>query len=212
MSRQYRIVEMFRGIQGEGHFAGTPAVFIRFAGCNLNCSFCDTPHKGSPNYYLAAEKVAEEVLVLCATQGRDICHVVFTGGEPMMQLDSDLITAIRRTVPGAQLQIETNGEAMCVPVEVSYIESNCWVTWSPKHVCSPWIRPDEVKVLSPTPWGGDPADILPFVSLEAKLLIQPMVGDEGAPRPEVLEDMNRWLEAHPGWRLSIQLHKMFDWR
>jgi len=211
MTRRYRIVEMFPAIQGEGHFVGTPAVFVRFAGCNLDCEFCDTPQKITAAFFLTAKELAEEVVFLCNRGGFSIRHLVFTGGEPLLQLDSDLILAIRGRLPGIRLQVETNGETR-VQGRMGDIECNCWVTWSPKHPITPSVRPDEVKVLWPTPWGGDPCDVLPFVLPDAELLIQPTVDSGGLPTDERLEHMIRWLEAHPGWRLSIQLHKIFNWR
>lgn len=103
-----RVNEIFFSIQGEGRYQGYPMLFIRLAGCNLNCSFCDT------NYHLS--------FTIPKTQIRDmilssrIADIVFTGGEPLLQLDEilEVVTEAKKTNPNIRFHLETNGE-LAVP-------------------------------------------------------------------------------------------------
>lgn len=98
-----KINEIFYSIQGEGLQAGTPAIFVRFAGCNLNCDFCDTDHSVKEH-----KKVAELLAdVLCLSLEHHCKHVVFTGGEPALQLTAKLIDSLVHM--GFKLSLETNG-------------------------------------------------------------------------------------------------------
>ena len=128
--RTYRINEIFRSLQGEGYFTGTPSVFIRMSGCNRNCSFCDTDHSA------ATEMTAGEIIDRIS--GFNLRHVVVTGGEPLLQLDRTLTAALKDA--GYFIAVETNG-SMPVPEGVD------WVTCSPKE--RPWHidRIDELKIV-----------------------------------------------------------------
>ena len=111
----YRVNEIFYSLQGEGYFTGTPAVFLRFSGCNLKCGFCDTRH--------------EEYVVMYPTdiidriKGYPTRHIVITGGEPSLQLDQFLVDLLHDE--GYFIQIETNGTHI-LPEGID------WVTCSPK--------------------------------------------------------------------------------
>ena len=83
-----KINEIFYSLQGEGHFAGTPAVFVRFSGCNLTCGFCDTDHRRGEEW--GEEAVVAEVLRHPAR------HVVLTGGEPALQVTALLVDKLHR--------------------------------------------------------------------------------------------------------------------
>ena len=95
----YRINEIFYSLQGEGYFTGTPAVFLRFSGCNLKCGFCDTRHE---EFTLMSP--ADIIGNVSKFPSR---HIVVTGGEPSLQLDSLLIDMLHEE--GFFIQIETNG-------------------------------------------------------------------------------------------------------
>lgn len=99
MKKTYKINEIFYSIQGEGYRTGTPVIFIRFSGCNLNCSFCDTQHLKYKEYNI--EEILNEL------KKYPCKNIVLTGGEPMLQLDHDLIIALK--TENYILQIETNG-------------------------------------------------------------------------------------------------------
>ncbi len=103
--KKYRVNEIFYSLQGEGFYTGTPAVFLRFAGCNRACPFCDTDFKNFTA--MDADEIAEAVAAFPAR------HLVATGGEPLLQLDSDLLRAIKAR--GFYVQVETNGSMPCSP-------------------------------------------------------------------------------------------------
>lgn len=110
-----KINEIFYSLQGEGCFTGTPAVFIRFSGCNLQCDFCDTAHQ--EGVWMSDQEIIEEV------ENYPAAHVVFTGGEPGLQLTRELVLALKEK--GKFIQIETNGTVV-LPEGID------WITCSPK--------------------------------------------------------------------------------
>ena len=180
----YRVNEIFYSLQGEGYYTGTPAVFLRFSGCNRKCDFCDTDHFGG------TEMSGTEIAEACAAfAGR---HLVVTGGEPLMQLDSALLRLLK--AKGFYVQIETNG-SLPVPPEVD------WVTCSPKD--APWAidRVDELKVVYQ---GQDVEETASLFSSKVRFL-QPCSGRN------IKETMD-YILAHPHWRLSLQTHKLIDIR
>ena len=110
-----KINEIFYSLQGEGFHVGTPAVFVRFSGCNLKCEFCDTRH--GEGVMMSDEEILEQVCQYpCKT-------VILTGGEPGLWVDEDLVAALHKA--GKYVCIETNGTCV-LP------ESIDWVTCSPK--------------------------------------------------------------------------------
>lgn len=182
MKKTYKVNEIFYSLQGEGYYTGTPAVFLRLSGCNLACDFCDTDHKNGTD--MTAGQIVDE---LCRYPAR---HLVITGGEPTLQLDSDLLRAIK--AEHFYVQIETNGTRP-VPVEVD------WVTCSPKQ--GPWAvdRIDELKIVY---IGQDVEQIAGLLPSRYRYL-QPCSGQNTA-------EVVRYLLAHPRWRLSLQTHKLID--
>lgn len=182
MNKIYKVNEIFYSLQGEGYYTGTPAVFLRFSGCNRRCSFCDTDHFGFKEM-----TAGEIVAAISAFPSR---HLVITGGEPAMQIDSDLLRAIK--AERFYVQIETNG-TLPVPVEVD------WVTCSPKD--APWgiDRIDELKVVFENQDVEKIASILPATHR----FLQPLSGSN------IAETVAYCLE-HPRWRLSLQTHKLID--
>ena len=140
----YRVNEIFYSLQGEGFWTGTPMVFVRFSGCNLRCPFCDTDHReGRP---MRVEEIVQAVRAAGSCK-----RVCLTGGEPLLQLDRELVDALHQA--GYTLHLETNGTRP-VPEGVD------WVTLSPKEdfVSGGKVvveKADELKlVLAP---GTDPA-------------------------------------------------------
>lgn len=118
MKTSYKIVEVFYSLQGEGRLAGTPCMFVRFFGCNLKCSWCDEPlHKDKDCLkfsYDNAKDCAEALESVRKSFGNDICHIVFTGGEPSMYDINSLVDAWHGVI-GDDLKlyfsVETNGFA-----------------------------------------------------------------------------------------------------
>lgn len=180
----YRVNEIFQSLQGEGYHTGTAAVFLRFSGCNRRCHFCDT------DFASFTEMTAEEIADACASfKAR---HLVATGGEPLLQLDSPLIKSLKDR--GFFIQIETNG-TLPVPDGID------WVTCSPKD--EPWgiDRADELKVV----FEGQDVERLAGRFGEKVRFLQPCSG------LNVRETIDYILE-HPHWRLSLQTHKLLDIR
>jgi 7-carboxy-7-deazaguanine synthase len=204
----YAVKEIFYTLQGEGALTGRPAVFCRFAGCNLwsgreedraaaICTFCDTDFVGIDGTYGGrypdAAALAEQVAALWP-EAAAARFVVCTGGEPLLQLDPPLIDALHaRGFAGA---IETNG-TIALPAGLD------WVCVSPKAGAPLAVTSaDELKIVVPQP-GLDPLD---FSGLDfRRLSVQPMDGPE--------RDRNTaWAIAfclrHPQWQLSLQTHKI----
>ena len=202
----YSVKEIFLTVQGEGAQAGRPAVFLRFAGCNLwsgreqdrhkaVCNFCDTDFVGMDGpgggRFQTEAALAEAVAGYWPGGGRPL--VVCTGGEPLLQLDPPLIAALHAR--GFEIAVETNG-TLPAPEGID------WITVSPKGTAPVVQRSgDELKLVFPQP-ELDPAD---FTGWNFKRFsLQPMDGDA------MLENAQAAFEyclAHPTWSLSVQTHK-----
>ena len=100
-TKMYQLVEIFCSIKGEGVNTGIPMMFIRFAGCNLNCPYCDTPNE--------VKLELTEKAILARIASRTPSWIVFTGGEPGLQLTNSLVEGAREASPGVQLALESNG-------------------------------------------------------------------------------------------------------
>jgi 7-carboxy-7-deazaguanine synthase (Cx14CxxC type) len=206
----YVVKEILYTLQGEGAQAGRPAVLCRFAGCNLwtgreedrvsaVCRFCDTDFVGTDGpgggRFASAEDLADAIGLAwsSAAVGR---YVVFTGGEPTLQLDGAVLAAVHER--GFLAGIETNG-TRTVPDGVD------WVCVSPK-AGAPLLQRggDELKVVFPQA-GFDLAALegLAF----GHFFLQPCDGPELAANTRAAVD---YCLAHPRWRLSLQTHKLLD--
>lgn len=203
----YAVKEIFYTLQGEGTHAGRPAVFCRFAGCNLwsgreadrakaICQFCDTDFVGVTGDGGGRFTTAPELAAACrdAAEGSGCDYVVLTGGEPMLQVDEDLIDALHAA--GFTIAIETNG-TLPVPREID------WICVSPKAGADLQQRSgDELKLVFPQA-GLDPEPLLELAF--ANRYLQPMDG------PDVAVNTQKavaYCRANPGWRLSLQTHKL----
>ena len=209
----YTVKEIFYTLQGEGANAGRPAVFCRFAGCNLwtgceqdrasaVCRFCDTDFVGvgpDGGKFAAASELADAV-ARAWTGDRADAHplVVCTGGEPLLQVDEPLIAALHAR--GFEVAVETNGTQEA-PAGLD------WICVSPK-ARAPLVqtRGDELKLVFPQE-GGEPER---FASLHFRhFYLQPMDG------PDLEEHTRRavaYCLEHPRWRLSLQTHKLLGIR
>jgi 7-carboxy-7-deazaguanine synthase len=203
----YAVKEIFLTLQGEGAQAGRPAVFCRFAGCNLwsgreedraeaVCTFCDTDFVGMDGpgggRFADAEALAGAIEAAWGGGAADRL-VVLTGGEPTLQLDTTLIAALHAR--GFEIAIETNG-TLPVPEGVD------WICVSPKaDAALAQTRGQELKLVYPQA-GHDPAR---FEHLDfERFLLQPMDGPDRAANTEAAI---AYCLAHPRWRLSVQTHK-----
>jgi 7-carboxy-7-deazaguanine synthase len=211
----YAVKEIFFTLQGEGANAGRPAVFCRFAGCNLwngreedrataVCQFCDTDFVGTNGSgggkFATADALADSVLAAWPSgpSSRAARFVVCTGGEPLLQLDSPLVEALHQR--GFEVAVETNGTQ-------EILENLDWVCVSPKAQ-APLIatRGSELKLVYPQ------ADAQPerFVNLDFDhFYLQPMDGPEQERNTRLA--LQYCLE-HPQWKLSIQTHKLLGIR
>lgn len=198
-----KVNEIFYSLQGEGHFTGTPAVFVRLSGCNLSCPFCDTQHQHG------TQMTEEEIVV--AISKYPARHIVITGGEPTMQLTDSLIDKLHAA--GWFVQIETNG-TLPVPKGID------WVTCSPKEGGEVVLdEVDELKLLFPSTFLLDSDASLSGTEGEGPSLprarehrLQPLdTGDEARNR-EIVEQTIQYLLAHPEWKLSLQTHKILNVR
>jgi len=205
----YAVKEIFYTLQGEGANTGMPAVFCRFAGCNLwsgrekdradaVCRFCDTDFVGTDGpgggRFATADEVARAVESAWPEASQGHRFVVCTGGEPMLQLDADLVDALHAR--GFRIAIETNG-TLPVPDGID------WICVSPKAGAALVVeRGDELKLVFPQA-GAEPEGFehLAFTHF----FLQPMDGPERARNTQLSV---AYCRAHPGWRLSLQTHKL----
>jgi len=204
----YAVKECFLTLQGEGCQAGSRAVFLRFAGCNLwsgreqdrasaLCRFCDTDFVGTDGpgggRFADAALLADHVAAMWGP-GEEQRLVVVTGGEPMLQLDIALIDALHDR--GFRVAAESNGTLAAVP-------GLDWLCVSPK-AGTPVVQRsgDELKLVWPQD-GIDPAELEGWDF--AHLLVQPM---DGANREAAVQAAIALAMTRPRWRLSLQAHKV----
>lgn len=204
----YSVKEIFYTLQGEGLHAGRPAVFCRFSGCNLwsgreidrssaVCRFCDTDFVGTDGTlggkYTDGTVLAERIAELWPTTVRRNRFVVLTGGEPLLQVDDDLIDALHEL--GFEVAVETNGT-------VKALTTIDWISVSPKLGAQiVQTYGNELKLVFPQ-------EGLPPLSVEhlqfEHFLLQPM---DGARREENIRAALAYCKVNPRWRLSLQMHK-----
>lgn len=195
----YTVHDLFYTLQGEGANAGRPAVFCRFAGCNLwtgrepdrasaICRFCDTDFRGGKKY--TSQQLGQAIVDLWP--GKKPGFVVFTGGEPMLQLKSALVDGLRWH--GFTVAVETNGTLRGPQVD--------WLTVSPKARAELKVkRGDELKLVYPQE-NGEPER---YTDLDFRhFYLQPMDGPDVEANTLAAID---YCKANPRWRLSIQMHK-----
>jgi 7-carboxy-7-deazaguanine synthase len=208
----YAVKEVFYTLQGEGAQTGRPAVFCRFAGCNLwsgreadrsraICSFCDTDFVRTNGTDGGRYRDPEELAQRIAShwpEGAAARFVVCTGGEPLLQLDASLIAALHAR--GFEIAVETNGTILAPP-------GLDWICVSAKAGADLAIkRGDELKIVVPQT-GLDPLD---FAHLEfRRFSVQPMDGPNRAHNTELAVEFCR---AYPQWQLSLQIHKLAGFR
>ncbi len=205
----YQVKEVYLSVQGEGARTGRPAIFLRFAGCNLwtgreadraeaVCKFCDTDFVGTEGpgggKFDQAHDLARAVADKWPVENSETPYVVCTGGEPLLQFDAPLIEAMHEC--GLEIAIETNG-TLPIPKGVD------WVCVSPKAGADFVAQSgNELKLVYPQ-LGAEPEryEGLSFVNY----FLQPMDG------PNLRNNMAAAAEycmAHPQWRLSLQTHKL----
>jgi len=204
----YAVKEIFKTIQGEGGQSGRTAVFCRFAGCNLwngredyrssaICRFCDTDFVGTDGEgggRFADYNALVSAIAQAWGEGTERRFVVLTGGEPLLQLDGDLIEALRAR--GFEIAVETNGT-------VSVPEGIHWICVSPK-AGSELVQKSGQELKLVFPQSGAMPDCfehLPF----GQFFLQPMDGPDLRRNTEAAVE---YCLRHPQWRLSLQTHKI----
>ena len=212
----YTVKEIFYTLQGEGYHAGRPAVFCRFSGCNLwtgreddrhraVCKFCDTDFVGvgdDGGRFASSTDLAARVAALWPTSSGTPAtpYVVCTGGEPLLQLDKQLVDALHDR--GFEVAVETNG-TQPPPAGLD------WICVSPKaNAPLTLVKGDELKLVYPQVEPDAQPERFEHLGFR-HFSLQPMDG------PELSENVRRTVEyclAHPKWRLSLQTHKLLGLR
>lgn len=192
-----RVNEIFYSLQGEGHFTGTAATFIRLSGCNLKCDFCDTEYESYVN--LSEEEILNKVVQNPSK------HVVITGGEPTLQLTRSLMERLHEV--GKFVQIETNGS---IPLRDGLEKLIDWITLSPKQAQVRIQRFHELKVV----YEGQ--DMKQYADLMAQpgicLFLQPCDRGNVLLNKEIMSKTVAYVQSNPQWRLSLQTHKILSIR
>lgn len=205
----YQVKEIFYTLQGEGANAGRPAVFCRFAGCNLwsgreqdrtaaVCKFCDTDFVGTDGTlggkFAGPDALADQIAAQWPSPDQANRFVVMTGGEPLLQVDAALIDALHAR--GFTVAVETNG-TIAAPAGID------WICVSPK-AGAPWVQREghELKVVWPQ--AGISLDELETAAF-ANRYLQPM---DNALRADNTRACIAMCLERPVWRLSLQTHKI----
>lgn len=205
----YRVKETYLTLQGEGAQVGRKAVFCRLSGCNLwsgkeadrkkaKCWFCDTDFVGTDGSGGGTFRTARELAAWIAKYWRESAEprlVVFTGGEPLLQLDHALIEAVH--AQGFQIAVETNGTCSA-PAGID------WLTVSPKPNAELSLTSgDELKLVYPGV--RDPKE---FEQLKFKhFYLSPLWSNVRSELDANIEAAMAYCAEHPAWRLTLQLHK-----
>ncbi|MGP1464721.1 MAG: 7-carboxy-7-deazaguanine synthase QueE [Prevotella koreensis] len=218
----YRINDIFSSLQGEGHNTGCAATFVRFAGCNLRCSFCDTDF--SEYREMSADEIVKSISVYPTR------FVVLTGGEPSLQVDDTLVDALHDA--GFTIAMETNGSKRPA-------KGIDWITVSPKIPFGKYNNSDnidiyreimeqanEIKVV----FDGEhtPDTFLPpslqsdstedaFMAKRRKhdlplLYLQPCDIGDPERNGDIMRACINYITEHPQWRLSLQTHKLANFK
>lgn len=192
-----RVKEIFYSLQGEGFYTGKAAIFVRFAGCNLQCSFCDTDFKNG-------EGMTElEILSKIQELSDDCKFVVLTGGEPTLQVTENFIRLLHNN--GYYIAMETNGTRK-IPEGID------WVTVSPKKHFTLNAEPvvdicNEVKVIFDAQSTPDDCGI------EANFYyLQPCDTQNEEKNKEIINKCVEYIKNNPKWQLSLQTQKILNVR
>ena len=193
----YRINEIFHSLQGEGYHSGTPAVFVRFSGCNLRCAFCDTQHQEGAMFSL--QEIVDEV-----NRFPDAPLLVLTGGEPSLFIDEAFVAELKQKTH-KKIAIETNGTNL-LPKNLD------WVTLSPKSGfeggdMAPCVLThcDELKVV----YLGQ--ELSQYDGIETRhRFLQPCFVEDLEQRKVNMQACVEAVKSHPDWRLSLQIHRVLN--
>jgi len=180
-----RVNEIFYSLQGEGHNAGRAAVFVRFAGCNRHCAFCDTDF--SDYHEMTVGQIISEISAYPAR------FVVLTGGEPALQVTEDMVDRMHES--GFEVAVETNG-SMLLPENID------WVAVSPKGK-TVIKRCNELKCVFTESGAADDCGIV-----ADHYYLQPCDVGDAERNSRITGACVEYIKQHPRWRLSLQTHKL----
>ncbi|MCR4916110.1 MAG: 7-carboxy-7-deazaguanine synthase QueE [Prevotella sp.] len=225
MRNSYRINNIFYSLQGEGRNTGRAAAFVRFAGCNLRCPFCDTEFDSYRE--MTADEILQEIARLSSftsplssfTSPLPSRFIVLTGGEPTLQVDEHFVDLLHQE--GYEVAMESNGTRPA-PRNLD------WLTVSPKvvdggrsMVDGEGKAPDEIKIVfeentaemlsspaSPLSSLLSPLSSLPSLPSPPLLYLQPCDTGDSARNAFILQQCISYIKQHPQWRLSLQTHKL----
>ena len=192
-----RVNEIFYSLQGEGFHSGTPAVFVRFSGCNLRCPFCDTQHDGGTD-------MSEEAIVAAVAQ-YPARLVVVTGGEPALQLTATLVDALHAA--GKLVAVETNGTRP-LPDGVDWVNLSPKDAWLGPQAAPVLSRADELKLLYD---GVHEPSLYPTVAVAHRYL-QPCDSGDPIRNADITARVIEYVKKDPRWKLSLQIHKILNIR
>ena len=203
----YRINNIFYSLQGEGMNTGRAAVFVRFAGCNLRCPFCDTEFDSYRE--MTAYEILEEV------SNYEARFVVLTGGEPTLQVDEHLVDMLHQK--GFYVAMESNGTRPA-PSNLD------WLTVSPKSVGDDASQrsfpavlppaslrpiPNEIKVVFTEEMAnGETGALDRLATPDTNLFLQPCDTGDPTRNAAIVKACVDYIKYHPRWRLSLQTHKL----
>ena len=222
MRNSYRINNIFYSLQGEGRNTGRAAAFVRFAGCNLRCPFCDTEFDSYRE--MTADEILQEIAQLSSFYSPlSSCFIVLTGGEPTLQVDEHFVDLLHQE--GYEVAMESNGTRPA-PHNLD------WLTISPKMVDGgrsmvdggrsmvdgEGKAPDEIKIVfeentaemlsSPASPLSSFLSPLSYLSSPPLLYLQPCDTGDSARNAFILQQCISYIKQHPQWRLSLQTHKL----
>lgn len=197
----YRVNDIFYSLQGEGHNTGRAAVFVRFAGCNLRCPFCDTEFDSFRE--ITGEEIVAEMKQFPAR------FAVLTGGEPTLQVDEGFVDLLHQH--GFEVAMESNG-TRSAPINLD------WLTVSPK-TREGWLVkgkgriPDEVKVIFDENTAPEAYLPSPFTKHPSPALyLQPCDTGDPERNAHIMQRCIDYIKEHPQWRLSLQTHKLANFK
>jgi len=194
-----RINNIFYSLQGEGRNTGRAAVFIRFAGCNLRCSFCDTEFESY------REMTEEDILTVIRDYPSHF--VVLTGGEPTLQVDETFVDFLHQH--GYEVAMESNGTRPA-PSNLDWLTVSPKVSRDGRYEVRGERLPDEIKIVFDE--NTNPEAILsPLTTHHSPLLyLQPCDTGDPVRNKGITQACVEYIKAHPQWRLSLQTHKLID--
>lgn len=205
----FKLTEVFYSMQGEGFYTGSPAVFLRLSGCNLNCSWCDTDH--STKHRVSADSICSYVSLALPEKDSESVLIVITGGEPTLQDYWTLVRALRQKFPNNIITMESNGRASDES-GMLLLRQNAGLY----HTVSPKLTEQSCNSFFNNPaWCGDELKVVfdPQADLTVLADLPERLGDRFThyyiqPCSEDYQPAIEFVRSNPRWKLSVQTHKV----